>query len=167
MDSNLNHSSADEWNRPAIDGRTSCLNQAQLIADFAPRCLGEPPQAVTTVSEPFDRFCAISHAFRLYRIFIIGIERDLLVYPAPKWRSANNWRHWFPKVAKGRPVRRAGYRRQRSSSGSMPSRSLKAPRSLCRRFQSDTDGLQPAQMEASTKALRNPSALRLRRWTRP
>ena len=56
MDSNLNDSSADEWNRLPIDGRTSCLNQAQLIADFATRRLGEPSQAVTTIAEPLDRF---------------------------------------------------------------------------------------------------------------
>ena len=35
MDSNLNNSSANAWNRLPIDGRTSCLNQAQLVADFA------------------------------------------------------------------------------------------------------------------------------------
>src|ERR1035437_1938239 len=87
VDSNLNDSSADKWNRLPIDGRTSCLNQAQLIADFATRCLREPPQAVTTVSEPFDQFCVIPHALRLYRIFIIGMECDLLLCLAPKWRS--------------------------------------------------------------------------------
>src|ERR1017187_8897641 len=83
MDSNLKDSSADEGNRLPIDGRTSCLNQAQLIADFATRCLGEPSQAVTTVSEPLDRFCAILHSLRLYRIFIIGMERDLPAYRVP------------------------------------------------------------------------------------
>jgi len=88
MDSNLNNSSADEWNRPPIGGQTSRLNQAQLVADFATRCLGEPSQAVTTVAEPFDRFCAIPHSLRLYRSFIIRMERDLLVYPVPKSRSA-------------------------------------------------------------------------------
>ena len=78
MDSNLNDSRTDEWDRLPIDGRTSCLNQAQLITDFATHRLGEPPQAVTAVSEPLDRFFTIRHSLRLYRIFIIGIERDPL-----------------------------------------------------------------------------------------
>jgi hypothetical protein len=70
MDSNLDDSGTDDWNRPPIAGRTSRLNQAQLIADVATRSLREPPQAVTTVSEPLDRPCATPHALRLYRIFI-------------------------------------------------------------------------------------------------
>src|ERR1017187_4613828 len=72
MDSNLNDSGADEWNRLPIGGRASSLNQAQLIPDFAARCLGEPSQAVTAVSEPLDRLCTNSHPLGLYKIFMIG-----------------------------------------------------------------------------------------------
>jgi hypothetical protein len=79
MDSNLNDSRTNEWNRLPIDGLTSCMDQAQLIADVATHCLGEPSQAVTTVSEPLDRFFTMLHSLRLYRIFINGIESDLLV----------------------------------------------------------------------------------------
>ena len=92
MDSDLNDSTSDEWNRLPIDGRTSCLNQAQLIANFSTRSLGEPSQAVTTVSEPLDRFYTIPHSLRLYRIFIIGMDLDRLVYLVPKWRSATTGR---------------------------------------------------------------------------
>src|ERR1019366_3465557 len=61
MDSNLDHSSAHERDRLPIGRRTSCLNQAQLITDFATCFLREPTQALTTVSEPLDRF---RHSFR-------------------------------------------------------------------------------------------------------
>jgi len=72
MDPDLNDTGADGWNRLPIAGQTSRLNQAQLIADFAARRLGEPSQAVTTVSEPQDRLCTIARPVRLYRIFIKG-----------------------------------------------------------------------------------------------
>lgn len=81
MDSSLNDSGADEWNRLPVAGLTSCLNQAQLIADFAARCLGEASQAVTAVSEPLDRLCTNSHPLGLYIIFIIGMDRALPVCP--------------------------------------------------------------------------------------
>jgi len=85
VDSNLNDSAADKWNRPPICGRTSCLHKAQLIADFATRGLWEPSQPVTTVSEPLDRFCIVPHSLRLYRISIIGTECDRLAYLVARW----------------------------------------------------------------------------------
>src|SRR5258706_13962189 len=73
VDSNLNDSGTDDWDRLPIAGRTTCLNQAQLIADFATCCLGEPSQPVTTISEPLDRLCTTPHSLRLYRLFILGM----------------------------------------------------------------------------------------------
>ena len=69
MDSNLNDSGADEWNRLPIGGRASSLNQAQLIANLAARCLREPSQSITAVSEPLDRLCTNSHSFRIIQNF--------------------------------------------------------------------------------------------------
>ena len=74
VDSNLTDSGTDDWNRLPIAGRTTCLNQTQLIADFATGRLGEPSQTVTTISEPLDRLCTTPHSLRLYRSFIIGMD---------------------------------------------------------------------------------------------
>jgi len=70
MDSNFHDSSADEWNWLPIARRPPCVNQAQLIADFASRCLGKPSQAVTTVSEPLDRLRIIFHPHCDYTEFL-------------------------------------------------------------------------------------------------
>ena len=69
MDSNLNDSGADDWNRLPIASRTSVLNQAQLVADLATRCVGEPSQAVKTVSEPLDRLCTSPHSLMIIQNF--------------------------------------------------------------------------------------------------
>src|ERR1017187_9247115 len=76
MNSNFNDSVADDWNRLPIAGRTSRLNQAQLIADFATSCLGEPSQAVTTVSEPLDRLCTIPQLITIIQNFYNWMERE-------------------------------------------------------------------------------------------
>jgi len=70
-----NASSADQWNRFPIASGTSGLNQAELIADFSTRRMGETPQAVTAVSGPLDRLGTIPHSLQWNGLLIVAIVR--------------------------------------------------------------------------------------------
>src|ERR1039458_3045609 len=102
MHPNLDDSNPDSWNRLPIDGRTSGLDQAQLIAEFATRRLGEAPQAVAAVSQPLDWLSTATHSTRLYIIFIFcrsePSSTDSRVRDAPPGGSAAGGRGCLPAI---------------------------------------------------------------------